>query len=411
MSCISLKILVVSMMLNMLTMPISSVLAIIFGYVALISSVMLPIELLRYNGTCINKRQLHIIFALVIIICLNSFISLTAIRVNELEDVIKALFSFFSFLLAIAAKDVMYTEKDLKFFFSLTRIFAFVLILYTVIPFDFRYVTVNNYGNIQFTLSMGNPNATATKILFALMLLGIENSILKNKYWRWCNVALIAGLLNTILLLQSRTALVCALIFLIYHMLLKFRIRKWMTDWVWIIPIIFIPIQLTLSRFPLWQILDKSLSSGRETMFVDFIELISSSPLQFVFGDFAENKLSNTHNIIFAMIFNFGFIGLILFLRFWKIESRNVEGSTTKIAQYAWVGWIVFVIHSMAEAAVLSGSFTFGAILILLNRMTKDQMVVNSGLETNYDLAPNYTLVKEGRGNESITTNRIRNAP
>ena len=192
---------------------------------------------------------------------------------------------------------------------------------------------------------------------------------------RFFDVVLISGLVNIIVKLRSRTALICSIIFLVYALFLRFPIKKWMVNWVWVIPVVFIPIQIMLKERPLWGMLDKAFASGREDLFADYLELISSSPMQFVFGDFAQNQLANTHNIIFALIFNFGFIGAALYLYFWRVESKALENASNSMAKLAWMGWIVFVIHSMAEAAALSGAFTFGAIIIFLNRLTKDTLI------------------------------------
>lgn len=375
MNCISLKVLLAAIFLNLLAMPINSGAAVIFGYVSLLASISLPIELMLHNGVYINKKQLYITLAFLIIVSINSILSLFTIENEELESFVMALVSFFTFLLSISAKDVAYSEKDLRFYYLITRVFSIIMILYTVLPFDFQYVTVNEYGNKEFTLSMGNPNATATKILFAIIVLCIEVITRKRIILRFFDVVLISGLVNIIVRLRSRTALICSIIFLVYALFLRFPIKKWMANWVWVIPVVFIPIQIMLKERPLWGMLDKAFASGREDLFADYLELISSSPMQFVLGDFAQNQLSNTHNIIFALIFNFGFIGAALYLYFWRVESKALEKASNSMAKLAWMGWIVFVIHSMAEAAALSGAFTFGAIIIFLNRLTKDTVI------------------------------------
>lgn len=381
MNCISLKVLLASMFLNLLAMPINSGAAVIFGYVSLLASVSLPIELMLHNGVYINKKQFYITLAFLIIVSINSLLSLFAIKNEELESFIKALISFFAFLLSISAKDVVYTEKDLKFYYLITRVFSIIMILYTVLPFDFQYVAVNEYGNKEFTLSMGNPNATATKILFAIIVLCIEVITRKRIILRCFDVVLISGLVNIIVRLRSRTALICSIIFLVYALFLRFPIKKWMANWVWVIPVVFIPIQIMLKERPLWGMLDKTFASGREELFADYLELISSSPMQFVLGDFAQNQLANTHNIIFALIFNFGFVGVALYLYFWRVESKALNNASNSTAKLAWMGWIVFVIHSMAEAAALSGAFTFGAIIIFLNRLTKDTVITEKTIQ------------------------------
>ena len=68
-----------------------------------------------------------------------------------------------------------------------------------------------------------------------------------------------------------------------------------MTSWVWLVPAIFIPVQLMLAKLPLFELLDKSSATGRETMFADFLGLISHSPAQFTLGNFTEYQLENNH--------------------------------------------------------------------------------------------------------------------
>lgn len=384
MRCIFLKILIVSVLLNLLIMPLNTSLAAMCGYISLLSTVLLPVELLWYKKNYIDKKQFTIIAIFAVIVLFNSRKSFLNLRRSEVENVIKAVVSFFTFLIALSVGNIQYSQKDLRFYFFVVRLFAIILILYTIIPFDFQYSIVNEYGNRQFTLSMGNPNATATKIIFCIILLCIENRILKNKYLKGFNLLLIVGLFYVIWMLQSRTALFCSLIYIIYSVALKLEVQKWMMNVVWSIPLLFIPLQLFFAENSDFEILGKSLASGRQEIFSDFFDLISASPFRFILGDFIENQLSNGHNIYFTIIFNFGFIGLILFILFWNNENKTFKECTV-IANDARMAWIVFVIHAMAEAAVLSGAFTFSVILILLNRMTKDKILENPKESLRYD--------------------------
>ena len=111
--------------------------------------------------------------------------------------------------------------------------------------------------------------------------------------------------------------------------------------------------------------------------------------------------MSNGHNIYFTILFNFGFIGLVLFMRFWNRENKTFDEKTL-LANDARMAWLVFIIHAMAEAAVLSGAFTFSVILILLNRMTKDQILEKSGEKLRYDFCEKNKT--KGYFYESITT-------
>ena len=386
MKSIMLKIQVMSMLLNVVLMPISSALAVIFGYICLISSALLPMELIRYKGNHVRRKQFLIIFTFVIIIILNSWKSFLEIQNEEMENVMKSCISFFSFTMSICVGGISYRENDLKFYFQIVRLFSIVFILYTILPFGFQYTTIGKYGYQQFTLSMGNPNATATKILFCITILVIEVGIINNVWVRRSDIVLILCLLYTIIKLESRTALLCALTCIVSGILLKVKVKKWMINMVWIIPLAFIPVQILFQEISMLEFMNKSLASGRDTLFSEFINQIKLSPLSFILGDFGANQLSNCHNIIFTLVYNFGFVGTGLYFVFWKNENERFKASISNVSNYAWLGWLVFVIHSMAEAAPMSGAFTFAPMIIVLNRMTKDRMLVIDGSEIRYDL-------------------------
>jgi hypothetical protein len=223
---------------------------------------------------------------------------------------------------------------------------------------------------------MGNPNGTATKVLFCVMLLAIQFAICNNRKTRFLNGAMIAGILYTLYNLESRTALICAIVG-IAMVLFKFRISERLVKFSWIAPVVFIPVQLLLENVAFLKLLGKSLATGRQDMFTDFIRQIIESPQTYIFGNFAVNRLQNYHNIFFSILFNFGIVGIVLYFLFWREEMKKIKIGDSKIVNGAWIAILMFIVQSVAESASLSGGFIYGTSIIFLVRLAKDRMFVN----------------------------------
>ncbi len=366
-----------TMMLNIIVLPISNFLSILFGYLCFIFSLILPFDLMRHVEK-INKKQFLLILMLILIVICNSVTILFKEQNVALENPIKMLSVFCTFLLAISVEKTSYFLKDLCFYFRLTRIVSVFLIIYTIFPWDFRYTIIDKYGNLQFTMSMGNPNATAVKVLFCVTIILIEFCILKDDNKKKVNLLIILGLMYTLSKLQSRTSFICALILLFIVLLLRLRIRRWMVSVVWIVPIVFVFIQRLLTKIHLLSLFNKPIESGREVLYFNYIDDVFESPVSFVLGNFMNNQLANNHNVFFTILLNFGMIGCIIYFLFWKNETCNLNIFSTKIANYAWCALSVFIIHSMAESAMMSGCLTFGICIVLINRMTKDDLILTA---------------------------------
>ena len=83
-------------------MPLNEFLAAMCGYISLISTVLLPVELLWYKKNYIDKKQFTIIAIFAFILLFNSRKSFLNLRRSEVENVIKAVVSFFTFLIRTA---------------------------------------------------------------------------------------------------------------------------------------------------------------------------------------------------------------------------------------------------------------------------------------------------------------------
>ena len=320
-----LKLLMLVSLAYTVILPFGGIFAKLFGYLFVILSILLPADLLLKGSAFLNKKQARLIGVLLVVAILNSFGDI--FHCDEWEEVIKSGIAFFACLISISIKSGECSESDINFYFIVNRLIAIVYILYTIIPFSFQYIKINRYGGLQFTLSMGNPNATATRVMFCMCLLLIQFAVLKKLRGKILNIALIAGLTYTLQLLACRTALVCCILGA-FLMLFKKRVTKRFLNLAWIAPVLFISLQLILEQYSTISLLGKSFVTGREILYTDFINMIVEDPFQFVMGNFIENKLENLHSIVFSMLFNFGLVGVISYYLFWRAESQYITDNS-----------------------------------------------------------------------------------
>ena len=366
-----LKLLMVALLLYIITLPFGGLVTILFGYILTAFSVVLPIELLLCSKGSLNRNQMIFISVLLFITIINSLGSVFQSNTHDWEGTIKAWISFASVMISISVRDIKCTQRDWNFYFNVNRLSSLAFICYTILPFSFRYTSVNEYGNLQFTMSMGNPNATATRVMFCICLLLIQLRVLKGIREKVFNWILVAGLLYTLVMLQCRTAVLCCMVACIF-VFIKIRISERVMRWVWIVPVLFIGVQLILERFPVFYFLGKSFFSGRETLYREYITQIVNSPEQFVLGSFIDNRLGNMHNIFFAILFNFGIIGVAFYYWFWYIESKYIAANKNPLSNLVAIAIMMFIVQGSSEAATLSGALTYGFMLVLLCRMGKD---------------------------------------
>lgn len=380
-----LKLQMVVSLLYVITLPSNDLIVKLLGYLFIVLSLALPFDLLLCSGGKLNKKQTNLIVALLIITILNSIPSGLNLNSSEWEEAIKAFISFFSFLLAISVTAVECNDSDIAFYFVINRLLSCVYILYTVLPFSFRYVSINDYGGIQFTLSMGNPNATATRVMFCVCLLLIQLVYLKGFWSKAFNFILIAGLTYTLVMLQCRAAFLCCIIGAVL-MLFKTKMNAKFLNVAWLIPVVFIALQLVIENVPELLLLNKSLMTGREEMYSDYIYEISLFPEKFVFGSFINNRFGNLHNILFSILYNTGIIGIILYLCYWRIEHKQVaEPGRNRLVNIATICLFMFIMQSSAESATMSGALSYGFMVVLLCRLRKDSISVAVDLKKQED--------------------------
>lgn len=356
---------------NIAFRPINQTLSIYSGYALIIMSLALPFTAIK---TPVNLHVKPSILCLMLLLIVMAASYMAAPLVPDM-DLLKTLLSFVATYLTIAIDSQTFTKRDLKDIFNIGKILSLVYVAYTMLPFSFRYTSVNEWGGMAFTLSMGNPNATAISVMFCILLLVGDASLSCQRGTRIVDYALAVMLMYTIYLLESRTVLVCSLVIVLFPFVHKMRIRMSYAYLAILIPIAAIGLQLWLAEQETITVLGKPLASGRDQLYSQYLEELSTNSMDYVLGIWGVHKLANYHNTPLAIIMNFGMIGLLLYYWFWSYEIKNmITGiGNSAMKKLVIIGVLVYFIHSSAEAAPMMGSVLYGTELVISCRLAKDQ--------------------------------------
>lgn len=290
-------------------------------------------------------------------------------------DLLQSIVCFFSFYILINKKPQIHRAKDLKDIFLINKLLACVYIAYTLLPFSFRYTEVNEWGAMGFTLSMGNTNATAMMAVFCVALLCLEIKRIQKRFHKIVNVIMVLVLLYMLLLLQSRTAMACALLIAICTWFKKLKLRPWYGVVILLVPMAYFILQITIRELDGITILGKALNTGRGKLFVEYLSQLKAAPERYIVGSVVTHQFANYHNAPIAILSNFGIIGLIGYLMFWGYQFKTfaVDSQRTAFQSLAAMVLFAFMLHSSAEALPMLGGIPYSSAMILITRLAKDQ--------------------------------------
>lgn len=352
------------------------------GYVAIITTILLPFSTLQLDFNVKFYQEKKVLFFLCLIVV--SAVTLGLIDANIDQDYILSILGFVSLYATLAVDAQTYTYKDLKQIFTINKCLSLIYILYTLGPFSFKYSTYDEWGNTWFTLGFSNPNTTGAYVMFCVAMLAIEASYKKGWQQKAINIIFMIGLAYIIYLTESRTALICSCLLILTMFTKKIPLKSWYIDVALIVMIAFIAFQIWIASQGEIQFLGKSMASGRQDMYMSFIQEILRAPWNYIIGSIGIYGLKNTHNAAFAIIRSFGLLGLICYVVFWKKIMRNCMSSVTSIVnKTAIFALLIYIIYSSTEAAPMIGMIPHGTPILVIGRLAKDHLPKRSVLENN----------------------------
>ncbi len=359
--------------LNAVLLPWGSSFSKYSGYITIISTILLPFTTIEKELKFKFYQEKKAFFYLCMVAI--SALMVGLIETNIDQSFVLAVLGFVSLYATLSIDANTFAKKDLRQMFAINNCLSLTYVLYAFGPFSFKYSSYDEWGNTWFTLGFSNPNTTGAYVMFCVAMLVIE--IMYEKQWwrRTINLVLISGLIYVIYMTESRTALICSFALVLVIMMKRIPLKAWYTDVALVLMMAFIFIQIWVASKSDATFLGKSVASGRQNMYTTFIQELIEKPWRFIIGSVGTYRLENAHNVAFAVVRNFGFLGLICFIAFWKSMIKGcmttVGCSTNRAAIWAL---LIYIIYSSAEAAPLIGMIPHGTPILIIGRLAKDHL-------------------------------------
>ena len=361
-----LQISLVSAVINIALTPIASNVAVYFGYLMIICS-------WAYALMCtVLSRSLKIsILALFIIVALSLSTSVVYFNGEELRKKIISIISFISFYCMLS----LHKDTDISHRINFKHIYYSAIalsIVFGIYAFAFpsiSYTPYGRYGDLLFTMGMGNPNGTAVYVLFTAMILLLAISLTRSKLKKVILSVVVAALAYIMFLLSSRTVLACFILALLCIIFLpSLKCRRTFRYIVLVAPIIMIIIQFALNdKIGDFELLGKDLDTGRYVMYRDLLEQIGNEPLQYIFGNLCKYNFQNFHN------------GVIWTIKMWNICLGDIEKTIkSKYQKLAYFFVLLFLLDSVSESMTMVGTLPQGLFVYLMVKIARGEVVLNS---------------------------------
>ena len=364
--------------INIALTPVASGVAAYFGYLMIIC-----FWVYALMCTVLNRSVKLSVLVLFIIVVLSLITSGAYFSSEELRKKIINIISFISFYWMLSLpKDTDISHRiNFKHIYYSAIALSVVFVVYAFAFPSISYTPYGKYGDLLFTMGMGNPNGTSVYVLFTSMILLLALSLTRSKLKKSILCVAVAALVYIIILLRARTVLACfilAVLCVIFLPLLKCRrIFRYI---VLVAPIIMIVIQFALNdKIGNLELLGEDLDTGRYAMYRDLLEQIGNEPLQYIFGNLCKYNFQNFHNGVLTIFASLGVIGVIWTIWMWNICLRDIEKTfKSKYHKLAYFFVLFFLFDSVAESMTMVGTIPQGLFVYLMVRIARGEVVLNS---------------------------------
>lgn len=290
-------------------------------------------------------------------------------------DLVVVVLSFFCCYASIVVSGRSYKRRDLQHILIIGKVLAMIYIAYAYLPFSFRYQALGGSQWKQFTLGLGNPNSTSIRIMFCIGLLLMDLEITKRWVMKCLDYLMIIALGGVLIKLGSRTVLLCAIALFTVFVLKWISVKQYMVWGALAFAAIFVFLQIWLEKYDDIVMFSKSIASGREKMFREFISELVANPIDYFFGSILKHRMNNYHNGPISIVMNIGWLGYLGYLLFWssEIKEMNSKESNSAVNRLAIFMLLIYFIHSSAEAALTLGRVPYGVEVVIVSRIAKDK--------------------------------------
>ena len=364
---------------NIACLPFSASVAAIFGYILIISFFAHVLSVCFFERDKINAPFLGCVFSL--------FFSIIASQLQigwfSREKVLTILF-FLSFYCLLLSKNTSLNSLRLKDVYILNYILSFVFLFLAYGPTGKQYVEFNEWGALQYTLGLGNPNGTSGCVLFSISILCLQIKQSKEKLIKVFNGALLCFLISILILLASRTSFVCCF-FLVVSLVLN-PVKKYLLPLnicCLFVPLIMIIVQIIFihNNFSDILFLGKKLDTGRPEMFLEILNTIEQSPSFLILGDFGSYYFQNKHNFFLSIFASLGLLGVVTILYIWIYSLSQIFSHVkNRVQENAYLLIFVFFIHSSSETMFLIGSIPYALFFLVVIKIASGEITIEDEL-------------------------------
>lgn len=297
--------------------------------------------------------------------------------VGMARAVISAIICFVTnyFFLSLSSYEKI-NKQTFDFIFYCNIILTILFFIYSFTPI--AHIAYNEKISEKFyceyfTYNLDNSNYAGI-ILFSFfcnITIGLKSR--KSKILRFFCFVVLAMLLWMIYRTNSRSCFISAIVLIFFYVIYSLRerfkakkIKPLIICLICLIPVVFVWLYLLLYSNGLQdvQILGKSLFSGREETYKEYLEYIDT-PLAFLFGNMGKTVFNNAHNGPLAIFTTIGLFGIIIiYILYFRFIFRINNG--TKNSSLCIICILCVFIQSSAEAAFMLGGF---AAMITLNSL------------------------------------------
>lgn len=366
----------VAAVINIALTPIASGVAAYFGYLMIICFWAYALV-----WTFQNRSIKISILLLLAIVLLSAVTSTTYFSDEELRKKIISLVSFISFywMLSLPANTDSQQNIEFKHLYYSAVVLTIIFVIYAFAFPSIAYTPSGKYGNLLFTMGLGNPNGTAVYVLFTAMVLLLAFVSTKRKFKKIMLIILVGALSYIIFLLSSRTVLICFLLAVVCVIVLpKLKVKRIFRYAVLIAPLIMILIQFAFNdKIGDLEILGKDLDTGRFEMYRDLLQEIAKNPGQYIFGNLCGYNFQNFHNGILTIFASLGVVGVAWALNTWNNKLKRIEkGIKNHYQQLAYFFILFLLFDSVAESMTMVGTIPQGLFVCLMVKVAQGDIAL-----------------------------------
>lgn len=341
----------------------------------LLRMIWIPSLIILFVSSLRETVKLSFLFEFVITVSIIGFSFLAQKGTINLEHMLSAFCYINAFLLIDNCKEIVPTKKTFDFIFYSAVALSLIFAVYTFTPIAYRVHTNGViWYSIYYVFDLGNSNLAGIYIFFFYCVLLINLAYRKRK------ILIILIMIYDLYMIYGthcRSALFTALFVTIAFFLVgRIKLPNVIIILGILIPAFFIIFYLHLYNSFGSQgvkVLDKSLFTGRQNIFLDFLGYLDS-PIKVCFGNFEKAGLKNGHNIIVSVLSSLGIFGLSAFYLFYgRILCSINKKEKSSIRTMSIICIIGLFIMSSAEASLFLGGFpgvVFVSSFVLLSNFS-----------------------------------------